>query len=210
MISVSKDNFTLTDICAKLNVSLSWVKKEESTFKLDWGSGTPGKKSTYDKRQFEFFKRVTLLTRLGFTLKQLKEDIYDKEVMEANIIDKHFSISFLQVDGRKLTEKEEADRKEYEEGIKQEPQEPQEPNKLNAQLGVRVAPRFLLIDNDEFEFAYNNIKFQRYKKEGRKEAKDLEKNIDLLRTGLKSMEGWLDENYNLLGQMRELLKRMEE
>jgi DNA-binding transcriptional MerR regulator len=75
-----KTSFTLTELCAELTLSPSWVKKIEKHLGLhSWGSGQRGKKSFYSEHQFEFFRKIAILRAVGFGLEEIK-NIFDKEL----------------------------------------------------------------------------------------------------------------------------------
>jgi DNA-binding transcriptional MerR regulator len=75
-----KTSFTLTELCAELTLSPSWVKKIEKHLGLhSWGSGQRGKKSFYSEHQFEFFRKIVILRASGFGLDEIK-GLFDKEL----------------------------------------------------------------------------------------------------------------------------------
>lgn len=75
-----KTSFTLTELCAELTLSPSWVKKIEKHLGLhSWGSGQRGKKSFYSEHQFEFFRKIVILRASGFGLEEIK-GLFDKEL----------------------------------------------------------------------------------------------------------------------------------
>lgn len=68
-----KGSYSLTELCAELALSPSWVKKIENHLHLtSWGSGQRGKKSFYSDHQFEFFRKISILRFLGFGLEDIK------------------------------------------------------------------------------------------------------------------------------------------
>lgn len=74
-----KGSYSLTELCAELALSPSWVKKIENHLELtSWGSGQRGKKSYYSDHQFEFFRKISILRFLGFGLEDIKS-LFDRE-----------------------------------------------------------------------------------------------------------------------------------
>jgi len=74
-----RGSYSLTELCAELALSPSWVKKIENHLNLSsWGSGQRGKKSFYTDHQFEFFRKISILRFLGFGLEDIKS-LFDRE-----------------------------------------------------------------------------------------------------------------------------------
>lgn len=85
-----RDGYSLTELCAKLDLSPSWVKKIEKHLSLKgWGSGQRGKKSYYDAHKYEFFRKISILRFLGFGLEDIKQ-LFDQEMEISNFVDAHF------------------------------------------------------------------------------------------------------------------------
>ena len=86
----AKISFTLTELCAELTLSPSWVKKIEKHLGLhSWGSGQRGKKSFYSEHQFEFFRKIAILRAIGFGLEEIK-GLFDKEIDMLNCAMENF------------------------------------------------------------------------------------------------------------------------
>lgn len=82
--------YTLTELCAELALSPSWVKKMEGHLDLSsWGSGQRGKKSFYSAHQFEFFRKISILRSLGFGLEDIRS-LFDKEMNILNMVMDNF------------------------------------------------------------------------------------------------------------------------
>jgi len=82
--------YSLTELCAELDLSPSWVKKIEHYLGLrSWGSGQRGKKSFYSDHQFEFFRKIAILRFLGYGLDDIK-NMFDNEMDILNQVMEHF------------------------------------------------------------------------------------------------------------------------
>lgn len=87
-----KGSYSLTDMCAELAISPSWVKKIENYLGLaNWGSGQRGKKSFYNAHQFSFFRKIAILRFLGYGLEDIKA-FFDMELEMLNLVMESFTL----------------------------------------------------------------------------------------------------------------------
>ena len=85
-----KGSYSLTEMCAELAISPSWVKKIENYLGLsNWGSGQRGKKSFYNSHQFSFFRKIAILRFLGYGLEDIKT-FFDMELEVLNLAMENF------------------------------------------------------------------------------------------------------------------------
>lgn len=77
---------TLRKTSETTGLSEAWIHKIEICFGLrKWASNVPGRKSTYDSFQIEFFKKVHFLRSVGLSLSEIKK-MHDLENKIADII----------------------------------------------------------------------------------------------------------------------------
>lgn len=86
----NSEQYSLTELCFKLDLSHAWIKKIEGYFNLSWGSGQRGRRSYYSWKEYHFFNKVKLLRFLGLSLKDIK-DMFDMEYEIQNYLYKHFN-----------------------------------------------------------------------------------------------------------------------
>ena len=86
----TENAYSLTGLCAELDLSPSWVKKIEHYLGLrTWGSGQRGKKSFYSDHQLEFFRKIAILRFLGYGLDDIKT-MFDGEMKILNMVMENF------------------------------------------------------------------------------------------------------------------------